>query len=50
MMFDDPHFAYTYIRPVAVVAGIGLGYWLVNAILDWRDARRQKRLRNVTPR
>lgn len=52
-MMDDPDFAYNYVRPAAVLAGIFLGAWLINVFLDWRQSEREKRetkARNVTPK
>lgn len=53
MPWDDPDFAYNYVRPVAVVSGCLIGFWLVR---DWRAKReerkreRQEAARDVTPR
>ena len=52
-MFDDPDFAFHYVRPVAMVTGVMLGYWLINAWLDARQRNRDEqaeRMRDVTPR
>ncbi len=52
-MFDDPNFAYTYLRPVAVVVGASIGYSLAWNWLDRRIRKREEReaaARNVTVR
>jgi hypothetical protein len=53
MMFDDPNFAYNYIRPVAVMAGLVIGYhmgwnWLDKRLRDREE--RERRARNITPK
>ncbi len=42
-MFDDPNFAYTYLRPVAVVIGASIGYSLAWNWLDRRIRKREER-------
>lgn len=51
-MLDDPNFAYTYLRPVAVVIGASIGYALAWNWLDRRIRKQEKggaAPRNVTP-
>lgn len=51
MLLDDPNFAYTYLRPLAVMAGFGIAY---TAAWHWQDRRVRKHeareavARNVT--
>lgn len=52
-MFDDPDFAYTYVRPVAVVSGFLIAMWLGAKFREWRDKRRERstlHMRDITPK
>lgn len=42
-MLDDSDFAFTYLRPIAVLMGWALAMWAGWRLRDWFERRREKR-------